>query len=331
MVIYNKHNYLPNLYKNLPGDEVSRFLKDHHCHLNFLETKNYIESLILEKLTLDILVNYFYSKIHKNVFKRCDILENIYQVNYNQYKKLKESNFKINYNSTGRFDYSTGKFKEKVGKVNTAILNPGIVDIKKRTLVIYFRGPWRDLENTAAMDIFHTILIYKIIEKYIDNNNLKYFNNVLIVRAAPHHEKFKIFDDLDLNHSSETGDNFITHTCLYSNTLHFNGGSLPDLAAHTIPIISKQFIHFNNSNIQDADKDLVIDAIYPEVQYKDNLKYYCKDPESFYDGKVSCWYNICSCKENIKIIKNCSTSNLLSLVTDVMSNIYKLESKIENG
>ena len=83
----------------------------------------------------------------------------------------------------------------------------------------------------------------KIIEKYIDNNNLKYFNNVLIVRAAPHHEKFKIFDDLDLNHSSETGDNFITHTCLYSNTLHFNGGSLPDLAAHTIPIISKQFIN----------------------------------------------------------------------------------------
>ena len=331
MIVYNRNNYLPDLYKKLPDDKVSSFLKDYHCHLNFSKTKNYIESLDLEELTLDSLVNYFYSKIDKDIYKKSDILANIYRVNYSQYKKLKENNFEIKYSSTGRFDYCTGELKEEVGKVNTSILNPNIVDIKKRTLVIYFRGPWRDLENTAAMDIFHTILIYKIIEKYIDNNNLKYFNNVLIVRASPLHESFKIFDDLDLNHSFETGDNFITQTCLYSNTLHFNGGSLPDLAAHTIPIISKQFIHFNNSNIDDADKDLVIDAIYPEVQYKDNLKYYCKDPESYYDGKVSCWCNICSDKENLKIIKNCSTSNLLSLVTDVMSNIYKLESKIENG
>ena len=37
-------------------------------------------------------------------------------------------------------------------------------------------------------------------------------------------------------------------------------------------------------------------------------------------------------RDNFMLLaKNCSTSNLLSLVTDVMSNIYKLESKIENG
>ena len=330
MVIYNKHSYLPKYYETLPDDEVSTFLKFHHCHLNFLKTRNYIKGLNLHELTLDSLVDYLYSELYKEKFKKSDIVRNGYRINCKQYTKLKKNNFKIEYSSVPRFDYGTGAFKVKVGDIKTAVLDPNIVNIGKRTLVIYFRGPRRDLENTASMDIFHTILIYKIIEKYIDNNNFKYFNNILIVRAAPLHERFEIFDDLKLNHSFETGNNFITQTCLYSNTLHFNGGALPDLNSYTIPIISKQFIHFNNSNIKGVDRDLVLDAIYPEIQYKGNIKNYSEDPELYYGGKASCWRDVCSNNTNLKIIENCAASNILNLVTNVIGNIYKLENKIDN-
>lgn len=318
MVIYNKHNYLPKYYKTLPEDDISVFLKDNLHHICFEGDFKFIQESKIGDLTLDNLSLYIYNRLGKLYFEKSTIESNIFNINKLQIKKLAEQGFKIEFPST----------IERPGLIRESYINVRNKKVSKRSLVMYYRGPWRDYKNTACVDIFHFKVIYKVIQLLITNNNFKSFNDIFIVYTDTDREEFSFFNEFNI--SKKTGDRFIEDTCLFSNTIHFNVGELPDLYSHTQPILSRSFI-FNDYHLPEIDDRFVFDAIYPEVVFRDNFEY-CRDRERSYNNNITSWediFNDESLKKNI--LRSSNFKNVYKVVENLVSILYNLDNVLSSS
>jgi len=325
MLVYDVENYLPEFNHGGSDDPVSTFLRNHMCHVNFEQTAHEISEMMLPELNIRTLTRRVYDHLKLTKYTKPERMRNIVAVNHIQHKKLARHDFNITYSSTGRYNHDTNDYDEPPGVTRTAKLSHKHVKLSSRSIVLYFRGPWRDFENTAGMDVFHVVLLYHVLHHMIRNCNFKFFNHVKIVSSDPSYERMSVFDDL--NCSNSVGNDFITDTCLYANTIHFNGGTLPDLSSHTIPILSRNFQHFNNSNvdISTIDRDLILDAYYPEVQYTNGDWSYCPDPELYMDGIPWSWRDIMDDKYNRDLIATGMQQNFMKLIPHVVDRVYNLE------
>lgn len=314
MVIYNKHNYLPKYYKTLPSDSISNFLKDNLHHICFEEDFKFIQESKINDLTLDNLCLYIYNRLNKLSFKKSEIEKNIFDINKLQIKKLAEQNFKISFPST----------IERPGLIRESYINIRNKKSSKRSLVLYYRGPWRDHKNTACVDVFHLKVIYKVILLFIVNNNFKSFNDIFIVHTDVDREEFNFFKGFNI--SKKTGSGFIEDTCLFANTIHFNVGELPDIYSHTQPILSRSLI-FNDFHLPKIDDQFVFDAIYPEVIFKDRFEY-CLDKERSYNNTITSWKEIFDNEQHKNsILKSNSFKNVYKVVENLISVIYNVDNE----
>lgn len=314
MVVYNKHNYLPKYYETLPSDNISNFLKDNLHHICFEGDFKFIQESKINDLTLDNLCLYIYNRLNKVSFNKTEINKNIFSVNKLQIKKLAAQRFKIKFPST----------IERPGLIRESYINIRNKKPSKRSLVLYYRGPWRDHKNTAGVDVFHLKVIYKIILLFIINNNFRFFNDVFVVQTDVDRESFNFFKDLNI--SMKTGSGFIEDTCLFANTIHFNVGELPDLYSHTQPILSRSLI-FNDFHLPKIDKRFVFDAIYPEVLFKDKFEY-CPDKERSYNNAITSWREIFdNSQHKISILKSNSFKNVYKVVENLINTIYNIDNE----
>ena len=316
MNIYNKNNYIPNFYNTLPNNLYYNFLKENCAHIAVDNDVKFLrKNFNKHNLNLNNVSEKIYSLIDKKSYSSKLIKENIFKANKQQFKKLSKNNFEINFPST----------IEKKGIKKKAILNYSNKKMTNRNLVIYFRGPWRDFQNTAGMDIYHTIILYKVLELMIKNKNLSFFNKLTLVQSDPELEEIEPFKNASIKVNKCSGSNFLNETCLYANTIHINGGELPDAFSFTIPLLSIAFPYFNDYKLPEYNKDLLIEAIYPEIKFNPKIEY-CDDLEKFYNGSLSSWKAICQYKENINKIKNQTNYiNVFRYVENVVKVVYNLE------
>ena len=318
--IYNSENYLPNLYSKLPCTDSYNFLKEQCAHICIKNDAEFIDDNI-KNINLKNITSFIYNKLDKKNYSKQSILSNIYHTNNTQIKKLSKQKFIVKYPST----------IEREGKIKQCKLHPSLKNIFKRSLVIYFRGPWRDYENTAGMDIYHTSVLYKVLELMVKNKNFNFFNDIELVQSDPDLEGIDAFKKNNIKVNKSKGNDFITITSLFANTIHINGGELPDKYSYTLPILSKSFPYFNNFNLNDFNSDLLINAIYPEIQYKNNSINYCKDLERYCNNKITSWFNICKDSKNMKIIKQQDNyKNVYKFVDNVVKIIYNLEEYLKD-
>ena len=318
MVIYNPQNYLPNLYTKLGDDCVYKLLKNGMCHYNIEEIHD--ELLKMKIVSIDDLIDKLYLKIKLPVQKKSTIIKNVIDVNMRQYKKLEPLNFSI------KFPSSVAKgLKLKRSKMNHTLM-----DVKKRSIVIYFRGPWRTLGNTCGTDVFQCSILYKIIEKLIEDRRFILFNDVVIVSSDPMTEQFHAFKELSLKTNNWTGDEFITRTCLFSNTIHFNGGELPDLFSHTMPILSTYMANVNNITSKNhACSYEVANVIFPEIEYlTTGEKIYSKDDECSINGSLCSWSDLMKNHNFLEIYKTIKNQSICGFIDEMIDSICRLEKKV---
>ena len=312
--LYKQDTYLPLLYSKLGDDDISLFLKKYYAHANFEQDHSFIQNDIKGPLTITNISLHIYNKLKKKSYSKTDIQQNVFNINKQQVNKLSKNKFKINYPST----------IERGGVTKEAFLNIRNKKMSNRSLVLYFRGPWRDFNNTACVDMYHITVLYSVIKLLIDNGNFKSFNDVFIVQTDVDMNEFDAFKDLKI--STNTGNEFIEDTCLFANTIHFNIGELPDLYSFTQPIISSSHI-FNDFHLPEVNDRFIFDAIYPEVQYSESTKIqYCSDMEKHYNGTQTSWQNICSDISNLKTIHN-SRGNVYKVVENIIDVIYNIDNE----
>jgi hypothetical protein len=320
--IYNQANYLPALYSKLGNDDISAFLKKNYAHANFEQDRSFIHNNIKGELTMTNISSYIYNELKKKSYSKADIQQNVFDINKQQVSNLSKNKFEVKYPSTF----------ERDGIIRRAFLNIRNKKMSKRSLVLYFRGggdaaPWGDFKNIAFVDIYHVIVLYNVIKLLINNDNLKSFNDVFIVKTNDS-ETFDAFKDLEL--SKNTGDRFIEDTCLFANTIHFSIGELPDLYSFTQPIISSSYI-FNDFCSPEIDDKFVFDAIYPEARYNGSSEIeYCDDPERYYNGMPAGWRDICSDLNNLNTIHN-SRGDVYKVVENIVNVIYNLDNALSNN
>jgi hypothetical protein len=287
------------------------------AHFNLLEA--YEELKTLNVTNIDELSQYILCRLANKVYSPAYILKNALKVNTFQAKKLQKDNFTITYKAT----------LEKNLIEKKTILNHKIRDIRNRSIVLYFRG-CTDKPHSMSVDIFHIILLYKVLKGMIKNRNFKVFNDVFIVMADPLTEHYDAFEKNDVCIDRSVGVDFIIKTCLFANTIHFTGGELPDLHSHTIPLISKYIIDYNNPHIPiDLTNYIKLNIIYPEIVFKEDSSFtYNDDLESAYMGDLCSWSDLFHKKdflESYSIIKN---KTPIGLVNEIVAKLFLAEEKM---
>ena len=119
---------------------------------------------------------------------------------------------------------------------STCCLDETISTFKTRKLVLYYRGASQSDPDVFGCDLFQFAFIYRCIQKLIKSNTLSVFNDVVVVSRTNWLPKqlYNIVPDVNL--LKGFNETFLANTCLFSNTIHFFGGELPDAWLFNVPI-----------------------------------------------------------------------------------------------
>jgi hypothetical protein len=287
------------------------------AHFNLLEAYKELKSFNFT--SIDEIVQYLLSVLASKVYSPGYILKNALKINSLQAKALQRDSFTITYKST----------IEKNLIEKKTILIPRVMNIQKRSIVLYFRG-CTDKPHSMSVDIFHIILLYKVLQGMVENHNFKIFNDVFIVMADPLTERYEAFEKNNINIDLCVGDEFITKTCLFANTIHFTGGELPDLHAYTIPLISKYIIDYNNPHIPlNKTNYIKLNIIYPEIIFKNDGSFiYNDDLESAYRGEICSWSDLFKKVDFLKSYKIIKNITPLKFVEEVVTKLFLAEEEM---
>lgn len=292
-------------------------LYDNMSHFNIFETYNKLKELNI--ISINELVDYLSQKLFRSSYSAKSIMQNVLMVNTYQAKQLQTNNFEITYNST----------LEKNLKEKNSVLDFKMRSIKKRSIVLYFRGS-TDKKHSMSVDAFHMVILYKVLDSLIKRKGFQIFNDLYIVSSDPLTESYETFKKNNVPVEEYIGDTFITSTCLFANTIHFTGGELPDLHSYTIPLISKYILDYNNLHIPKHFKNFVrINVIYPELIFKKDGSYiFNTDLESAYKGELCSWehlFNKRDFKESYSAIRN---TTVIGLVEEIVEKLHEVENKM---
>lgn len=315
MYFYNENNYTPNLFDE-KNDIYMSFLKKNMCHYEINKTYETLKRL--NTVRFDDIVDHCIGLRKRNVHRKSEIMKNVLSCNKLQYDLLSREDFKIYYNST---------MERNCIRRSSQLKNN--IDFKTRTIVLYFRGPWRVFDNTATIDIFRFETLYRTICRMIENRNFKLFNNVQIVFSDPITESYEVFEDGKHNLFKKMGDDFVSRTCLYSNTVHFTGGELPDLKSNTIPIISTYLSDINTETSKGFTEYEKINVMFPEMKIEiDKSITYGPDIECSIHGKRCSWMNLMTSPTFLKAYSLTRGFDFIEFVDEVIESIHRTEDRM---
>tara|TARA_R110002153_G_scaffold13431_2_gene49968 strand:+ start:1782 stop:2804 length:1023 start_codon:yes stop_codon:yes gene_type:complete len=243
-------NYLKNYYDTFKiQDKAFNILKTFGSHLYI---DNYYKELNQFNLSgnsiedYNLIVNFFYKKYTKNLYKfeTVEILNSIYNVNQTQYKKLKKDNFEIHVTNGNITDSDYNqiissrdcKFPKNVCKINYKHK-----DFLKRKLILYYKSGDRnhktwDKQKKFGVDIFNYCLMYEIVDRLIKDKLLKNFNQLEITPTfsgvIP-----PVFNYLKYNVKYYSKQDFIDNICLFSNTVYPYGSVFEAESCYTTNLV----------------------------------------------------------------------------------------------
>jgi hypothetical protein len=315
MRAFTKENYLPF---RVEGDVIWDMLYNNMAHFNLQSVYDELKQSGI--MSVSALLDHVMSQYdYLPVYKKSDILKNALKVNSLQVKKLQKRNFNINFKGT----------LEKKLETKKVALNLNNRDLKKRSIVLYFRGV-TDVPYSVGVDIFHIIILYKVLSELIERRKLSLFNDVFVVLDNPSSERYPVFEENNVRVDYSTGSDFINKTCVFSNTVHFTGGELPDLDSFTIPLISKYILDYNNPHIPvNATNYIKVNVMYPETIFKaDKTFTYNTDLESAYKGALCSWSDLFNKEDFTASYNSITNKTILSTVSEVISKILLAEKKM---
>ena len=315
MRMFTKKNYLPF---RIEGDVIWEMLYNNMAHFNLQSVYDELKQSGIMSVS-DLLDHVMLQYDYLPVYKKSDILKNVLKVNSLQVKNLQKRNFIINYKST----------LEKKLEKKKAVLNLNNRDFKKRSIVLYFRGV-ADVPYSVGVDIFHVIILYKVLNELIKRGKFSLFNDIFVVLDNPSYERYIAFEENNVRVDYSTGSDFINKTCVFSNTVHFTGGELPDLDSFTIPLISKYILDYNNPHIPvNATNYIKINLMYPETIFKvDKTFTYSTDLESAYKGALCSWSDLFNKEDFTASYNSIANKTVFSTVNEVVSKILLTEKKM---
>jgi hypothetical protein len=237
--------YLENYYTKYPKDYYNNFLQSFGCWMYYDKFLNDLKKFEQSNSNIDFfykIVDFYYKKHTQNLksYNKSTIIKSVLKTNLKQYSQLKKQDFKVNITTTNSPspDKLVGiyNFKIKKYKINCNR------DIKKRKIIFYyktgdtFHTNYNESEKVGT-DIFQLCLLYKIVEKMINDRLIRNFNDVLITPKYENHEPEFLTKDLNFNVKYFKHTEYINQMCLYSNPFHFYGGNIEAGFAKSKPMI----------------------------------------------------------------------------------------------
>lgn len=221
----------------------------------------YIDTYMRVKDFFDELITDYFEGLSTYSTKIRD--ENILLTNKQQLDKLKSCDFEVCVRDSPDRD---NNFKPLSNQfcVQSYLNNCNVCE---RSLVLYFRRetlPESDLSvHLTQVDYFEFVLLVKVLVEYIKRNHSKLFNKVVITSREENIYPKYVHDVCDVSY---TYNDFIPRCCVYSNTIYFVNGSVPDSAAGSIPV------YCNNMLLQQSrslEPHVHMDLTYHHDNYDD--------------------------------------------------------------
>lgn len=180
------------------------------------------------------------------------ISQNAFDINIKQYERLQKYKENLKFLAHDRRCFSDPEYDKLSTDLQQYTISKNIVNfssrvyprekmayystLKTRKLVLYYRGARQSDPDDFGCDLFQFAFIYRCIQKLIKSNTLSVFNDVVVVSRTSWLPKqlYNIVPDVNL--LKGFNETFLANTCLFSNTIHFYGGELPDAWLFNVPI-----------------------------------------------------------------------------------------------
>lgn len=336
--MYNVEGYLKPIYDK-PNRDI-RLLEYFGAHMAIDTICSEIECLFESDTNLkdedyfEVIFNKIYNLHTKDLptTGSGERLKNILSVNKKQYERLKKQQFKITYPVVDHLrKYSTDG--THLYRKNLTLLPYNFPDIKTRTLVLYHRSYASDYstdELNFGVDIFQLILIYRTLYQLIVDKKTSLFNNIQIVSRYNNLPEvvFRALASYNLPFNSSFFKrtmkmDFIQRTSIFSNTLHFFGGELPDSSLFTIPIIT--YAHSLQNDFMNVikNKQVLPFFYYPGTVSVSGDLIPQEDPDYLVNGSL-----VTSRELKFKVDNNFTNTTIHNIINEVIKCIMSLEKKM---
>ena len=220
------NNVLEYIYKHKP--DSFQWLKKYQC-VHFID--HYFNDTTNDSIRSDIKSAYNIlvrtpSYTHKH------ILENIIKVNTKQLSFLHDNNYILNQYIDDNEMACDGSYnKQHIQLIDTHIHKQ--CNIRQRSVCLYFRDEGENKPSSCSTNGIDLYIMSVFLEMLLRDKKLRMFNNFYIVPRKPGFYP----SVLEQWMVDCRGMDFIYKTCIYTNTLHLSGLTLPDLSAGTVPIV----------------------------------------------------------------------------------------------
>lgn len=296
-------------------------------YYEFLNEESYINEIKNIEITGDrvkslfVIIDYFYRK-YSNIEKTSSVKRMLNAIKCNEIqRKYLTSTESVSYLKHTDPVFVDGKLDFLEKTISTDQFEWSSLDPKKRSIVIYSRWDGEDHHVTP----FVYCIFYYVIDKLISEGKTKIFTDLKFVTDLSQMVPPQLTSTFgESKVSRPKGIKFIEETCVYSNTIHFHGGELPDSFLGTIPILCDSFV-IQNSYIGKIKNYINIPLFFYNVKLRDGfVEIEDDDFELCIDNNLKSYKQYFDSSKEI----NENSKSIEKIVSTIIDTIKKVEDRL---